>query len=488
MSPDSLDTTEKSTKPQPAIMKPSSKRSGKFIYYLLPVLYVLGDIGGIYLSFFLAYEIRFDSPLLRLRPYLFGKPELSMYLYAQIFVCVVWVFIFAVFGHYKRRSASIFDRFYETARGVTIGTLFILATNFFYRGGTFSRLVLVIACIVSVIMIWSIREIIYQLEKWHLKRGVISKRAVIVGDSERGIELYRKLIAQPAWGIVPLGFVCDRDLPHPRLGAVAELDEIVKSNTIDLVIFNLPHRDQDFITDFVMKSDNLKLEYMLSPDTMGLMIFNAEAGQIEGIPVVRWGKTPIEGYSRAVKRLFDIIFSGIGIIVASPLILIVAIAVKLDSPGPVLFRQRRMGRNGKLFTMYKFRSMKIDEENARGRGWTVKDDPRRTRVGRMIRKYNLDELPQLFNVFLGRMSLVGPRPEQPDYVEKFKDDIPRYFQRHRVKSGLTGWAQVNGFRGDTSITERTKYDLYYVENWSPIFDIKILLLTLKNIFKSPNAY
>jgi lipopolysaccharide/colanic/teichoic acid biosynthesis glycosyltransferase len=138
--------------------------------------------------------------------------------------------------------------------------------------------------------------------------------------------------------------------------------------------------------------------------------------------------------------------------------------------------------------MYKFRSMRVDTNNVNGTGWTVKDDPRRTRVGKVIRKYNLDELPQLFNVLAGQMSLVGPRPEQPGYVEKFKDDIPRYFQRHKVKSGVTGWAQVNGFRGDTSITERTKYDLYYVENWSLIFDIKIILLTIKSAFKSPNAY
>ncbi len=173
---------------------------------------------------------------------------------------------------------------------------------------------------------------------------------------------------------------------------------------------------------------------------------------------------------------------------ASPILLGAALAVRLDSPGPVLFRQRRLGRNGREFTMYKFRSMRVECDNPNGEGWTVKDDPRRTRVGRVIRRYNIDELPQLFNVLAGQMSLVGPRPEQPGYVEKFKDDVPRYFQRHRVKSGVTGWAQVNGFRGDTSITERTKYDLFYVENWSLVFDIRIILQTIRNIFRSPNAY
>ncbi len=221
---------------------------------------------------------------------------------------------------------------------------------------------------------------------------------------------------------------------------------------------------------------------------MGIMTFNSQAGQIEGIPVVRCGRTPIEGYARLVKRLFDFVFSGLAIVLFSPLMAAIGIAVKLDSRGPILFKQRRVGRNGLEFNMLKFRSMAHDRDNANGTGWTVKDDPRCTRVGRFIRKYSLDELPQLFNVFIGKMSLVGPRPEQPGYVEKFRDDIPRYFQRHKVKSGVTGWAQVNGFRGDTSVAERTRYDLYYVENWSLVFDIKIILLTIRGILGSPNAY
>jgi exopolysaccharide biosynthesis polyprenyl glycosylphosphotransferase len=349
--------------------------------------------------------------------------------------------------------------------------------------------VLGIACIFSVFIIWFFREIIYRLEKYYMKTGVISKRAIFVGDAERGMTLYRKLIADPAWGIAPIGFVCDHNIEYPCLGAIRDLDNVIRAQSADLVVFNLPHESQDFITDFVMKSEILNLEYMLAPDMIGLMTFNAEAGQIEGIPVLRWGRTPIEeGYARAAKRTFDFIFSGLGLIVLSPFLLATAMAVKLESRGPVLFKQRRIGRNGREFPVYKFRSMRVDTGNVNGTGWTIKDDPRRTRVGVFIRKYNIDELPQLFNVLKGQMSLVGPRPEQPGYVERFKEDIPRYFQRHRVKSGLTGWAQVNGLRGDTSITERTKFDLYYVENWSLIFDIKIIAQTLRNLFKSPNAY
>jgi exopolysaccharide biosynthesis polyprenyl glycosylphosphotransferase len=466
----------------------NSRSSGRFIIYFLPLLYIMADIAGIYLSFIIAFQIRFYSQFIGQYPVYYPIPPLHEYLIALMFVSPIWIFIFAITGNYRKRMPSLFDRMYDLIRGMFLGALVILATSFFYRAGSFSRLVLGMACIMSVFIIGFLREAVYRLEKYYLRKGIISKRALFIGDSPRGLELFRKLANQPAWGITPVGFVADNEIPFPRLGEIAQLDEVIRANSIDLIVFNLPHDGQEFITDFVMKSENLNLEYMISPDIMGLMTFNSDAGQIDGIPILRWGRTPIEGYPRTIKRIFDFVFAAFGIVGISPLLIGLAIAVKLDSPGPILFKQKRVGRNGRDFMMLKFRSMRVDSGNPSGAGWTVKDDPRRTKVGVFIRKYNLDEFPQLFNVLLGDMSMVGPRPEQPGYVEKFKDDIPRYFQRHKVKSGVTGWAQVNGFRGDTSITERTKYDLYYVENWSLVFDIKIIFLTLKNMFKSPNAY
>jgi exopolysaccharide biosynthesis polyprenyl glycosylphosphotransferase len=458
------------------------------IRYILPVIYILADTLGVLASFYLAYEIRFYSPAIRIFPITKGVPELSLYLQALIFVAVVWIFIFGLMGHYRSRPPSSFDRFWEAVRGVSSGSIIIIATTFFYRGESFSRLVMGFAWILGIAILYLLREIVYHFELYMLRHGLGVKRAIFVGDDRNGLLLFEKLRAQPAWGIAPVGFVSDREMEFPCLGRINELEDIVKSQSIDLIIFNLPPDRRDFIAEFAMKSENLKTEYMISPDIMGIMTFNSEAGQIEGIPVVRWGRTPIEGYAPLVKRMFDFVFSGLGIVLFSPLIAAIAIAVKLDSRGPVFFKQRRVGRDGLEFDMYKFRSMRHGDDSQAGNGWTVRDDPRRTRVGRFIRKYSLDELPQLFNVFVGRMSLVGPRPEQPGYVDRFKDDIPRYFQRHKVKSGVTGWAQVNGFRGDTSIAERTKYDLYYVENWSLVFDVKIILLTIRDIFRSPNAY
>lgn len=456
--------------------------------YILPVIYILADVGGVFLAFFLAYKIRFYSIATRLFPVTKGIPDLDLYLKSLVFVCVIWIFIFALMGHYRKRSPSSFDRFWEIARGVSSGAFIIIATTFFYRGESFSRLVMGFGWIIGIILLFALREIVYRLELSSLRRGIGARRALFVGQENTGLLLFEKLNTQPAWGIEPVGFVCDDDIRFPRLGSIEDLDNTIRAHAIDMLIFNLPPDRRDFIVDLVMKSENLNLEYMISPDIMGIMTFSSQAEQIEGIPVLRWGKTPIEGYARVVKRFFDIVFSGLGLIALLPFYIVIGIAVKLGSKGPALFKQRRIGRNGREFSMLKFRSMTHIENNGNNEGWTVEDDPRRTRVGAFIRKYSLDELPQLWNVFIGQMSLVGPRPEQPGYVERFKDDIPRYFHRHKVKSGVTGWAQVNGLRGDTSITERTRYDLYYVENWSLVYDIKIILLTLKNILKSPGAY
>jgi exopolysaccharide biosynthesis polyprenyl glycosylphosphotransferase len=458
------------------------------IRYIYPILYITGDIAGIFFGLYLAYEIRFSEAVAGIFPIKKGIPDLGLYLYATIFVCAVWVFIFGLMGHYRRRSPSSFDRLYEVFRGVSSGSLIIIASTFFYRGESFSRLVMGFGWAINIILIFVIREIIYRFELYMLRRGYGIRKAIFIGGVLSGFELYDRLTNQPAWGIKPVGFLSESELPYPVLGAIDEIDDILKRENIGIVIFNLPPEKRELIAKTVISNENLNVEYMISPDIMGMFTSRSSSGQIEGIPVLRWGRTPIEGYAGVVKRLFDLILSGVGTILLSPLMLILAILIKLDSKGPALFRQHRMGRNGREFTMLKFRSMCFDSENSNGTGWTVENDPRRTRVGRFIRRYSLDELPQLFNVILGHMSLVGPRPEQPDYVRHFKDDIPQYFQRHKVKSGITGWAQVNGLRGDTSIAERTKYDLYYVENWSLILDIKIILLTLRSIFRSDGAY
>jgi exopolysaccharide biosynthesis polyprenyl glycosylphosphotransferase len=210
-------------------------------------------------------------------------------------------------------------------------------------------------------------------------------------------------------------------------------------------------------------------------------------GDLGGLPLVTVRDIALRGWRRVAKRLMDIAGASIGLIILSPVMMLVGVLIKLDSPGPVFYVQQRMGLDARPFNMLKFRSMQRNAE-AKGPGWTVEDDPRITRLGRLLRQINVDELPQLINVLLGQMSLVGPRPERPIYVNQFRRSIPRYMDRHWEKAGLTGWAQINGLRGDTSIAERTKYDLWYIENWSLLLDAKILLRTVFNIFELPNAY
>ena len=226
----------------------------------------------------------------------------------------------------------------------------------------------------------------------------------------------------------------------------------------------------------------------LVPDLARAFTLNAAVEDFDGMPVVLVTETPDQGWNAVVKRAFDLVLSAFGLIVLSPVMLLVAVWVRLDAAGPALYVQERVGVNGRRFRMYKLRTMRVDAEAGGKPGWTTPDDPRRTRCGAFLRRTSLDELPQLWNVFLGQMSLVGPRPERPVYVEQFRASIPRYMLRHHVKAGITGWAQVNGLRGDTPLEQRIVFDLYYIDHWSLAFDLRILMLTVLRVFRDATAY
>jgi exopolysaccharide biosynthesis polyprenyl glycosylphosphotransferase len=273
----------------------------------------------------------------------------------------------------------------------------------------------------------------------------------------------------------------------PYLGRIAELDRALEAVKADCVIVALPASMHERIHRILLDFDRPDLELRIVSDLYGFITSPVAVDEIHGIPVFALKEAPLDRLgNRLLKRALDLALTLPALVLLAPLFLLVAVAVKLDSPGPVFFRQERVGLGNRRFQMIKFRSMRVDAEQ--GSTWTVKDDPRRTRVGAFLRRTSLDELPQLFNVLRGDMSLVGPRPEQPRYVEKFKASIPRYLQRHQVKAGITGWAQVHGLRGDTSIEERTAFDLYYVENWSLSLDLLILLKTALELFEHDTAY
>ncbi|MGB8657717.1 MAG: undecaprenyl-phosphate glucose phosphotransferase [Candidatus Zixiibacteriota bacterium] len=468
--------------------------------FLFPFFLFLTDVIVIFASILLAYWLRFHSPLTKLVPVTKGIPPLSFYLYSSIFVVVVWVMVFNAYGLYKStRPKGTFDEFYLLAKSATLGFLVILAFTFFYRGTSYSRATLVASWLLGIVLLYGERRIMSSVERHYMRRGYGVKKAVIVESGEMGVSLYKRWKENPQLGYRLVGLVQggDRraDNTHPAnspdvpvLGSVGDLMRIIKEEEVELVILALPLSYHQEMMDIILGCEDLKVEFQIVPDMFEIMAARAKVLSLDGIPLISLGRTPLEGWNRIAKRAVDVTISSVGLALLSPLFGTLAILIKLDSKGPAFFRQERLGRDGRRFVQYKFRSMIDKAEENSGPVFAREDDPRRTKIGAFLRSNNLDELPQLFNVLRGDMSLVGPRPEREFFVDKFKEGIPRYFLRHKVKSGITGWAQVNGLRGDTSIEERTKFDLFYVENWSLAFDIKIILLTLKDWLSPRNAY
>jgi Undecaprenyl-phosphate glucose phosphotransferase len=289
-----------------------------------------------------------------------------------------------------------------------------------------------------------------------------------------------------------VGFVDDRDPPSNVLGASVlgqtdDLPRLIETHQVDEVIVAMPEASHQDILSIITRCEREKVTIKVFPDVFQIMASEVSIGDLNGLPLLTVRDIALRGWRLALKRAMDILGSGLSLLVFSPIMLLVAILIKLDSPGSVFYVQERMGLDARPFLMFKFRSMRPDAEANTGPVWATHSDPRRTRIGTIIRRFSVDELPQLINVLLGDMSLVGPRPERPIFVEQFKRSIPRYMDRHKEKAGMTGWAQVNGLRGDTSIIERTKYDLWYIENWSLLLDFKILARTLTSVFLDRHA-
>jgi Undecaprenyl-phosphate glucose phosphotransferase len=271
------------------------------------------------------------------------------------------------------------------------------------------------------------------------------------------------------------------------LGKIKDTGKIITKEKVDEVFIGLANYNRQEIADIIIENEGIK--FMIASDVLSIVTKNIDYDELHGIPVFAIKELPLDSMAnRFVKRSCDIVFSILGLIILSPFFLVIAIIIKMTSPGPVFFRQERVSRNNRIFLVWKFRTMKIDAEEKTGPVWAKADDPRRTKIGSFLRKTSIDEFPQLINVLIGEMSIVGPRPERPHFVNKFRETVPRYMERHKVKAGMTGWAAVNGLRGDTSLEERVKYDLYYIENWTLWFDMKIFIKTVLEVFHHTTAY
>jgi exopolysaccharide biosynthesis polyprenyl glycosylphosphotransferase len=407
--------------------------------------------------------------------------------------------VFALGGMYRqRRTISRMDELYRIVSHVSLGLIIAIAITSLVLGQEFvySRQMMAYGWIFAVVAV-TIGRMLHAGAIGRLRaHGIATDRLVIVGAGSTGRLVLDKVRRSPQLGFDVVGFVrhapLDEPLPEeldgvPILGMTNQIPDIVEAHDVDEIIVALSGTPHEEILDLVYAVNQLPVAIRVYPDSFRLLTSDSlSITDLNGLPTVSVRSIGLRRIDRLVKRTVDIAVSLIVLVTLSPLMLAIALLVKLTSPGPVFFVQERVGQDGRAFQLLKFRSMPVNAEAESGPVWSTPDDVRPTRVGRIIRRYSLDELPQFINVLLGEMSVVGPRPERPFFVEQFRQVIPAYMARHHEKSGVTGWAQVNGLRGDTSIDERTRYDLYYVENWSVLFDLKIMVKTLFHIFRRDN--
>ncbi len=453
-------------------------------------LYIVSKIALDALMTLAAFVIAFQ--LRRLLPFpsqLQNAPGFAVYVPMMVVqvISVLAVFYFNKLYHVTRASSRL-DELSSIIGAVSIGTMISVAISALTFKNTifeldFPRAMVLYAWLLSVVLIAIGRESHRRL--WHRLRmhGFGRDRVLVVGSGESARAIIQKILWSPYLGYELVGVVNGHEPPGEVagvqvLGKADDLPAIIEKYDIQEVIIAPPEgTSRHEIVRLVSLSQRGSVAIKIFPDMFEFVTTGVSIDDLGGLPLLNVRDIQLRGWRLSLKRAMDLIGASIGLVLLSPFMLLMALLIKLDSPGPVFYYQERMGLDGRPFQMFKFRSMRQDAEED-GPGWTTKDDPRRTRIGALLRSKNIDELPQLINVLLGDMSLVGPRPERPIYVEKFRNSIPRYMERHREKAGMTGWAQVNGLRGDTSIAERTKYDLWYVENWSLWLDIKIIVRTI----------
>lgn len=447
-----------------------------------------------------------------------GIPPLGMYLVASAMILVVFFGIFYFSGMYTLRgSRTLVDDLLGLFKGAALAGLMVLAFAFFLKGMAFSRSFFGLFFISTFGFLTLGRLLARAFLRSVFHRGSNGIRTLLVGTSPMRRRLLHLVRELPGLTIRPVGWLSTPDdssaeflasSPEqatvldasgrrktlseineiPLLGDIENVRALVQENRIDLVVLTVPFEQLPLVKKVATELANLNVDLQFVPDLMALHTSRMRLKEIGGIPFISVREEALSGADRIVKRTFDLLASGIGLVLISPMLAVLVALVKISSPGPIFYKQARMGRDGAEFDMVKFRTMRIDAEQKSGPVWTTESDPRITPIGGVLRRYSLDEFPQLWNVLCGDMSLVGPRPERRVFVEEFSRKMPRYFERHRVQSGLTGWAQVHGLRGNTSIEDRTLYDLHYMENWSLGLDIKILLMTVHHVLRGENAY
>jgi len=461
----------------------------------LVAFYVVTDALLAMWAFILAYGIRFESGLI---PVTRGYPPIEQYVNILPFIAVLTPLAFQLQGIYRlRRGRSRVDDFFAVLVGTILAVVFGVVSTLVYQAyyaseearasGAYqvSQLVWALFLVLNVSFTYASREFVRELLERRWRAGIGLKRILIAGAGDLGRMVADRILQHRELGYQVIGFVDDRaGGDHigyrglPLLGTLDEVGEIALRERVDHLYVALPLDEHTKLLSLMEVTSRECIDVKVVPDLLQFIALRARLEDLDGLPIINVNDVPLQGVNSWIKRVIDVALSGAAVVVLAIPFGIIAALVRLTSPGPVFYRQERMGLDGKAFTVYKFRSMYIGAEDTTGPIWAREDDPRATPVGRWLRKLDLDELPQFLNVLKGDMSIVGPRPERPFFVEQFKHRIPQYMLRHKVKAGITGWAQVNGWRGNTSLEKRIEYDLYYIENWSVTLDLKIMWLTL----------
>jgi len=458
------------------------------------IVLVSADAAIFFGSVMLAYLIRFSPWFMDFFPHTEGSPLFSQYVSLGLYITVLGIFVFQRFGLYARRvGMERRIRPWSIVSAVVVAYVFLMAWLFVYVNWryNYSRWVVFLSLVLSAAGSFGCHFLLREFQTILVHRGLGFERTVVVaalGDLQWVLERLRVChgsrhhvlgVVMPEAGAEPGAG------GRPVLGGIDEIESIIQPGRVDRVVVALPPRYQEEALGIFRKCRQRGIEVRMAPALFEAVTERLRVGEGESIPTISLGETPLTGTYALVKDSLDVIVAGVLLTLSLPLMAAISVLIKLDSRGPVFYRQERIGVGGKLFTLLKFRTMKVDAEAATGPVFARPNDPRCTRLGQFLRRYNLDELPQFLNVLKGEMAVVGPRPERPFFVNRFKAEIPGYMRRHVVKPGMTGWAQIHGLRGDTSVRDRTAYDIYYIENWSLALDIKILLRT---ILASRNAY
>ncbi|MBQ5850731.1 MAG: undecaprenyl-phosphate glucose phosphotransferase [Lachnospiraceae bacterium] len=458
-------------------------------------LLVILDAIVIIISYLLSWFVWLSGYIKEVHP---DTGVLAQEIYFMALVAVVpgYLILYNMVDMYssKRIARTVYEIF-NIIRANTIGLIAVMVVMFAIHVDDYSRGIIVLFYGVNIVLESAMRKTVRIVLRFFRKKGYNIKHILLVGYSRAAEEYITRLKANPEWGYEVCGILDDK-VPRGAvykgvkvIGDIDNLDIILPENKLDEIGITLALEDYYRLEEIVNTCEKSGVHTKFIPDYNSVIPSKPYLEDLGGLAVINIRRVPLTNTANMlIKRMVDIIGATLAIIIFSPIMIIAAIGVKTTSKGPLIFKQERVGLHNKTFKMYKFRSMEVQPVEEEKKGWTKKNDPRVTKIGRILRSTSIDELPQLFNVLKGDMSLIGPRPERPRFVEQFKEEIPRYMIKHQVRPGITGWAQVNGYRGDTSIKKRIEYDLYYIENWTLTFDIKIILMTFFTGFVNKNAY